>query len=110
MEHTPGPWTQKRERKIGAPIVYGNDHEIAQVRYWLGSEDVCEVEANARLIAAAPDLLAALESLCKKLITLEVLWVTLDIHPKMDASERAKVDLVMDEVRTAIAKAVDIPK
>lgn len=40
-------------------MIWGNGHEVAQVRYWSGSENVDEVDANAHLIAAAPELLEA---------------------------------------------------
>lgn len=58
MKHTPGPWAVST-RGVGAPMIWGNGHEVAQVRYWSGSENVDEVDVNARLIAAAPELLEA---------------------------------------------------
>lgn len=63
--HTPGPWnavkSQPRIYWIDAheqPCAYGH---IATV--FEGGKDPDENAANARLIAAAPDLLAALEAL-----------------------------------------------
>ena len=59
-DHTPGPWTQH-----GIYISKdGNDYEypVASVSTIIPDD---EAWANARLIAAAPDLLAALESLEK---------------------------------------------
>lgn len=54
--HTPGPWASKK-------IFTGSYHIQAgeQVVAHAGYED--RAEANARLIAAAPDLLAALQGL-----------------------------------------------
>ena len=63
MSHTPGPWE-----------VYGNSDEGLSVRSsaipgavcfmaWIFQDTKGEGEANARLIAAAPDLLAALKAL-----------------------------------------------
>ena len=54
--HTPGPWT-----KLGA-YMYGRDGQwpITEVQY--GKRDPVEDDANANLIAAAPDLLEALEA------------------------------------------------
>jgi hypothetical protein len=49
-KHTPGPWS-KSERGY----IFAGDSCIAS------TSDLDENEANARLIAAAPDLLAALE-------------------------------------------------
>ena len=53
-QHTPGPW------KIEGDNIYGpNGQRIADV--WSGYED--EIHADARLIAAAPELLAALREM-----------------------------------------------
>jgi hypothetical protein len=79
-KHTPGPWTIA---KSGEHIeIRGNPQTTNMVnsdlarcggpKSWL---DESEVEANARLIAAAPDLLAA----CKAVI------VTLKIASEVDA-------------------------
>ena len=64
-KHTPGPWGLALGELMGASVTAENgDRIIAEVVYpyettgW-GPED----EANARLLAAAPDLLAALEEL-----------------------------------------------
>ena len=59
-QHTPGPW----ERKDRYPLdgykreVFGGGRHIASVHTAFGVWDANE--ANANLIAAAPDLLAAL--------------------------------------------------
>lgn len=57
--HTPGPW--RVEESWGAPCIQAKKRPVATVLYHNGSEDP-DVEANARLIAAAPDLLAAAEA------------------------------------------------
>jgi hypothetical protein len=62
--HTPGPWTV--DRSDDGPLIYTGDLLIASVS---GSTEHIQVqgldekttEANAWLMAAAPDLLAALE-------------------------------------------------
>lgn len=62
--HTPGPWianghaveqaeTDKRKETYVIAFLRGSGFD--------DDRDVCEVDANARLIAAAPDLLAAAE-------------------------------------------------
>ena len=53
-KHTPGPWVVKADEEI----VYGTSHEGEHivVVYELNTN-----EADARLIAAAPDLLEALQ-------------------------------------------------
>jgi hypothetical protein len=64
--HTPGPWEVKRQAYNNAdaeffikhPGVYGG----SVCRMWAGGDNeahILEAEANARLIAAAPDLLEA---------------------------------------------------
>ena len=66
MGHTPGPWELDSESLKGDSYTAINGegwYELATVvtRMISGAEDSPEGLANARLIAAAPDLLAALE-------------------------------------------------
>jgi hypothetical protein len=66
-KHTPGPW-RIHGCEAGQPICAIGDRvicdqdkdEVAVVRY-----NAADCEANARLIAAAPDLLAALEQVAR---------------------------------------------
>lgn len=58
MEHTPGPWVDE-SGVIHAPVGSNIIHP-ARITDYFNSE---EAQANARLIAASPDLLAALESM-----------------------------------------------
>ncbi len=60
VKHTPGPWIIKGTNKN---LVYSKKGLIAEV--WGGTKGGVSkaTEANARLIAAAPDLLAALEEI-----------------------------------------------
>ena len=62
MTYTPGPWTVDT-KYFHAPEILSNDHIVARAMYWLGSEDAAEVAANARLIAAAPQLLEACKAM-----------------------------------------------
>lgn len=76
MKHTPGPWivgpskldivhgskgrdpvTNARYLPIGYSVLVGNNHGL-----WVGITQA-EAEANARLMAAAPDLLEALQKI-----------------------------------------------
>ena len=60
MTHTPGPW-----KTIGETMIYGpDDYCIAVTRsdHWVSCRDIDECLANARLIAASPSLLSAIES------------------------------------------------
>lgn len=65
MSHTPSPWIHKASANDGGLIhgpKTGNNisNSIASVHH---REDQAEFSANAALISAAPDMLAALETL-----------------------------------------------
>lgn len=79
-EHTPGPWSVEPYDK------YQKDIIIIEPRCSVDNDDVDheEAEANARLIAAAPDLLEALQAV-------------------VAIADRKTVEF--DRARTAIAKA-----
>ncbi len=67
MEHTPGPW-QARQWSSGnwhvTPVAAFHVPLIASTEYQAGHGiDAPTEEANARLIAAAPDLLATLAAI-----------------------------------------------
>lgn len=76
-KHTPGPW------HVGmrpGPIIYGTKgDQVADLRGFL---DIDETSANARLIAAAPDLLDAMQSMVDAYQThfdvMPVAWQTYD--------------------------------
>lgn len=55
---TPGPWLNAG-RSAGSHI-HADKGEVAWLRSYIGIDDDKEIEANARLIAAAPELLEAL--------------------------------------------------
>lgn len=64
-KHTPGPWKLRRVTRYDIRIAPESEPEhvsIAGMAIW-GEEDREELEANARLIAAAPELLEALKEL-----------------------------------------------
>ena len=97
MSSTPGPWTigdvqwiMSQKSGMGysyRPITAGS-WEVAQV--W---EDACdrEMEANVRLIAAAPDLLASLKAIVEasqfegEVAWLEKLWP--QVNAALDKAE-----------------------
>jgi hypothetical protein len=72
-EHTPGPWTLEAGRNFITPdgefyLSYGKDkHGNPKFK------NFCALDANARLIAAAPELLK--ESECNRRVMSEVLAV-----------------------------------
>ena len=70
-KHTPGPWTARKPWRDGAPVPGANFIEaprsvVADIQPWMGesseADESCyaEADANARLIAGAPELLEAL--------------------------------------------------
>lgn len=64
-QHTPGPWRRNIKPISRYPIIFaGRNTHVAQVLVSQGMA-VGEDEANAELILAAPDLLAALEVMVK---------------------------------------------
>ena len=90
-QHTPGPWT------IGLAPTRGERGLYSHVEYILINqrvETVEEAQSNARLIAAAPDLLAALEGLAGHLSGIAI--------PKLAAA-------YLDDARAAIRKARGAP-
>lgn len=99
-EHTPGEWTTTLAVRRSTDFVEhikvkaDNDWTMAEVRYWHQHEGgPAMAEANARLIAAAPDLLAACEA----------------ARPALSAHEQTGCDCPDSEaarlIRAAIAKA-----
>lgn len=62
-KHTEGPWKASYNRKFGNYQIWAGDFWIANTKC-----EACPVdhEANALLIAAGPDLLAALEMLLNR--------------------------------------------
>lgn len=84
-KHTPGPWTfvpDDREDGI-LGVVWGEGWPIAEI--YSDILDPEEAEADTRLIAAAPELLAACQ---------QAEWNSLDLPP-----------FVVEQLRAAIAKA-----
>ena len=63
-QHTNGPWARiiADGYTVRHPQIYSDTGPVANAT-WLGDGRIDELNANARLISAAPDLLAALEAL-----------------------------------------------
>ncbi|MNJ10723.1 hypothetical protein D3C77_48850 [compost metagenome] len=64
-KHTPGPWTFERLRAGSIWAIQAGATCVAEIVRWATTDPaaLAEREANARLIAAAPELLEALERL-----------------------------------------------
>jgi hypothetical protein len=115
-KHTPRPWTHARmflgpnvkDRRCGFVINGPTDvdvdlpRRICDLRVPRGIDGFAEGEANARLIAAAPDLLAALEGCVK--------WLECDEHMADGGADDTYLEALRERIRlthAVIAKATD---
>lgn len=71
QKHTPGPWFYTQEGVAAYGIVGQDGHSVVHLSALLNSVGHRDIEANARLIAAAPDLLASLTE-CLREIDAEI--------------------------------------
>ncbi|MCH7570478.1 MAG: hypothetical protein IH919_07925 [Deltaproteobacteria bacterium] len=105
-EFTPGPWHYGFSDETDKPgftvDVYGQDGQpIAAMERTAGNGTYgAERDSNARLIAAAPDLLAALEELMTQLI-----GIGIAIDGEDSGQWHGTEGLSFDQTRAAIAKA-----
>ena len=95
-KHTPGPWRADLNHYDQEWRVYA-DSEMSPIVNSLFKPKGTIGEANARLIAAAPDLLAALEGLFRECAMMHRYWGEGDNTKAADEAERF--------AREAIAKA-----
>ena len=107
-KHTPGPWLISRyappmSNKGQAADIYIDDDngggEITVCKMAADVEDREMIEANARLISAAPDLLKALKMLYQ--------WVQAEVE-QFEAA--APDDFIIEAVEAAIKKAEEVEK
>jgi hypothetical protein len=108
VTHTPGPWTCR----VGTngPFVNERDKTIAPF-YVLNPTNIGtpaipqdEARANARLIASAPDLLAALKELIARAVASSTVMFSSD--PRVaEAVDAALAIIAKAEGRSLIAKA-----
>jgi len=103
INHTPGPWASQMNEvmstRSGGNRVWATVQVLDQET---GYEDRKEAEANARLIAAAPELLAALQEALKHFPS-HVRWLANDVKPS-DVAGKADMEAYLAAV-AAIAKA-----
>ena len=94
-KHNPGPWTIAGEAHdlAGSAIIHDvNGFPVASTRSWIKEQH----EANARLVAASPDLLAA----CKLQVANIEQWLETGTPATAEESQR-----IYDALRAAIAEA-----
>jgi hypothetical protein len=105
--HTPGPWTIEKTSDgygVRAPQWgYVAIHHSSGLKHWEEGQ-----AANRLLIAAAPDLLEALQKLLRIQNDVEVLgeWEALDINTGSRKKTRAKVDEIHAQACAAVKKAI----
>ncbi len=100
-KHTPGPWLPLDGELSGMIIADSPDHPVAEVRGWgwlqkKGKAGEEEQDANLRLIAAAPDMLAALRAV-------EARHVEQNALRGRDESRSTTLRLVRDAIARATA-------
>lgn len=105
-KHTPGPWTFDGDNPAnqGFDVALSDGGAIATAYYCEDGEGRDEAEANARLIAAAPELLAALKELAACLMDGNETWDAPDDTPVYDTIPAFTIGLAK-RVSAAIAKA-----
>ena len=97
--HTPGPWSVAYLDDNGQSVVKGEHTEIATCWHHCVGSIEAQMHANARLIAAAPDLLAALQG------AIGALEFSQDYHRDLGNEDQAFAADRLDDARAAIAKA-----
>lgn len=103
MKHTPGPWrvSPDNPRKVISDSIDGFD-PLSGENLVGGASAINSPErqaANARLIAAAPDLLAVLQD------SVEILAVAIESREELIGEVDEVMRDLRDRVRAAIAKA-----
>jgi hypothetical protein len=95
--HTPGPWTARPSKYRDGEWVVQAGMPTNRVLAYFGDRDPLDETdiANARLIAAAPDLLSALE---------DMLWAFVDSEDAAEARSIQRTD-AETAARTAITTA-----
>lgn len=95
--HTPGPW-----QLSGHEVIVKNHGSVAIATTDIGMVATKEErEANARLIAAAPELLSALENAEASIELVRCL----DAGEAIDTEADNMLDSLQNRIRAAIAKA-----
>lgn len=97
--HTPGPWIAHKLPLDRWLISAGNENVAGTASGGFGPNDDATEQANARLIAAAPDLLEALETLQGFADNSAVRWIW------KENGEQAAFNKALNQTRAAITKA-----
>lgn len=103
-KHTPGPWTATGFRQMVVNAPSGDTLCLAPAT---ASSGLDEIAANARLIAAAPELLASLEAVLDDLEEAHQPETDADHHG--DPKDECIYCRNIAQARAAIAKATEGP-
>jgi len=98
IKHTPAPWFYTTEGKNALGLVEEDGTNIMHMATLENSTAASCMEANARLIAAAPDLLAALQTI----LAIDVKGHELRDRLQFSTDGRA----IIEQCNKAIAKAI----
>ena len=91
-KHTPGPWQVGSTIALRHRVIDGNANEVATMK----GEFELEKQANARLIAAAPEML---EALCS-------IYYMANLQLVLESKySKPTVAIIMSQLESAIAKA-----
>ena len=105
-DYTPGPWAIRHGTNIFAVRTdVGHEGVVCNTGGHRGNHVDCgpECEANARLIAAAPDLLAA----CEAAMRVAVLWCPESCSDPLHMQELAVLGALKEKIKAAIEKATN---
>jgi len=94
VKHTPGPWEYHEELRARMSYVGDRERVVAGIPNDTDPKEMEVTRANARLIAAAPTLLAALERALQ--------WIPTEDEDRCEAPHA-----LIRFVRAAIAKATE---
>jgi hypothetical protein len=98
-KHTPGEWAHRINKDETAYVVEAGHRLICKMS-WHSASDFYpkqrQSEANARLLAAAPDLLAALVAVCDR---------SDELCKDRDAHRSPELEPLYQQCRAAIARA-----
>lgn len=100
MTHTPGPWKASRDTDTRGTEGWRIDSGSVSLIAWLanGYNDMNdEIEANAHLIDASPDLLEACERALELYET--QIWDTEDLWPAAWKREAEKLEALISKAR-----------
>ena len=100
-EHTKGPWEIVRYGDGDSLVIHSDDVNRVCFMATPGSHgDPAKIEADARLISAAPDLLEALQSIARQELPEDT-----SVDRQLDADFEGACEIMIKLARDAVTKA-----